>query len=650
MQNPGTTPMVTTRAGRVKPDLAGVALTAVVAGVVFWLAYDGGSYGLESRATAAIALWWTAVIALVLGLWPLVRPPRAAFVAGGLLAAFCAWTGLSAIWASSAERAFTELNRVSLFLAVFVVAVLASSRGNLTRWCDGLALSTSAIGVLALASRLFDPTAHPGPFEDPRLRWPPEYWNGLAILVALGLPLLLRLATDGRRGLSRAVAVGAFPALAGTLYLTSSRGGFATAAIGLLVFVVLTPRRWAAAGSLALGLVGSGLAVAVLLARDELANDPFEAAEAVGQGRSAALLIVLVCVSTGLLFWLGTRFLSQLRPPPALGIAAAVLVAAVLAGAVVAAHPVRRFEQFKTMPAAYEEQDFVQAHLLSASGNGRWQWWGSAVDEWESRRVVGRGAGSFESWWAQRATFSQFVRDAHSLYLETLGELGLVGLVLLLGALGTGVVAGAARLRAAEGEERVAIAALLSLFAAYLVAAGVDWIWELTVVTVVAMAALGLLTGPATATLGRLEVAAGRGDGERGRRLAVGLAAILAGWFLILAQAVPFLSNLEISRSQAAVRAGDADAALDRADAARELQPWAASPYLQLALVREATDDLAGAREAIEQAIDRDPLDWRLWLVRTRLETKDGAIAEARRSLARAVELNPRSPLFAQAQ
>jgi O-antigen ligase len=536
-----------------------------------------------------------------------------------------------------------------------VVAVLASSRGNLTRWCDGLALATAGIGVLALASRLFPDTLPRGDIPDflpsalTRLSWPLEYWNGLAIFVALGLPLLLRLATDARLALSRALAVGAFPALAATLYLTSSRGGFGAAAVGIAAFLVLTPRRWPATGALALGLAGSAVAIATLVARTELSNDPFDAPEAASQGRSAALLILLACAGAGVLYWLGERFLGGVRIPRAAGVAlAVVLVAGALAG-IAAAHPVKRFDEFKAMPAAYDEQDFITSHLLSGSGSGRWQFWESAIDEWQTRPVVGRGAGSYEAWWAQHAPFTYFLKDAHSLYLETLGELGLVGLLLLLGALGTAVVAGVARLRAAEGEERVAIAALLALFAGYLVAAGVDWIWELTVVTVVAMVALGLLTGPATETRGRIEAAA-EGAAPRSRRLAVGIAALLAGWLLILAQAVPFLSNLEISRSQAAVRAGDADAALDRADAARELQPWAASPYLQLALVREATGDMDGARAAIEDAIERDPLDWRLWLVRTRLEAKDGDVADARRSLARAVELNPESPLFAPAQ
>jgi hypothetical protein len=648
MENRSTNPMVTTSERGVKHELSGPAVTAVVAAAVFWLAFDGGSYGLDSRAVAAIVLWWTAGLAVVLGLWPVARPPRAALLAGGLLAAFGAWTGLSILWAESAERAVTELNRVSLFLAVFAVTALASTRAALTRWCDGLAIATAGIGLVALGRRLLMPDALPGGDVPDvllatltRLGWPLDYWNGLAMFVALGLPLLLRLATSARWGISRAVAVGVFPALGAGLYLTSSRGGFAAAALGLAVFVAATPRRWAAAGALAAGLGGAALAIAVLLPRDALANDPFDAPEAIGQGRSAAALILLLCVASGVAFWLGGRLLAGVRIPRAAGIALVAAVAVAAVAGIAAAHPVQRFDDFKAPPAAFEDEDFIRSHLLSGGGSGRWQFWGSAVDEWQTRPVVGRGAGSYESWWAEHAPFWFFVRDAHSLYLETLGELGLVGLALLLGVLGTGVAAGVLRLRATAGEARVAVAALLGLVAAYLVAAGIDWMWELTAVTVVAMVGLGLLTGPATAA----PVGAVRAP-RSGRRLAVGVAALVAGWILIVAQALPFLSSLEISRSQAAVRANDTEAALDRAEAAQALEPWAASPYLQLALVRETAGDLAGARAAIADAIERDPLDWRLWLVRTRLETKDGAVAEARESLARAIELNPRSPLF----
>ncbi len=87
--------------------------------------------------------------------------------------------------------------------------------------------------------------------------------------------------------------------------------------------------------------------------------------------------------------------------------------------------------------------------------------------------------------------------------------------------------------------------------------------------------------------------------------------------------------------------------AYEEATGARQLQPWAASPYLQIALVQETAGNFPAGIEAVDAAIKRDPENWRLWLVRARIQTKAGQIAEARRSLSRAAELNPRSPLFA---
>lgn len=80
--------------------------------------------------------------------------------------------------------------------------------------------------------------------------------------------------------------------------------------------------------------------------------------------------------------------------------------------------------------------------------------------------------------------------------------------------------------------------------------------------------------------------------------------------------------------------------------AARGLQPWAASPYVQLALVEEQLGELDVARYWISEAIERADDDWRLWFIKARLETNAGDIDEARESLARARELNPRSQLF----
>ena len=113
-------------------------------------------------------------------------------------------------------------------------------------------------------------------------------------------------------------------------------------------------------------------------------------------------------------------------------------------------------------------------------------------------------------------------------------------------------------------------------------------------------------------------------------------------------EGILLLSHMRLEQSQTAAARGDTDGAVSAALDAKSLQPWASSPYLQLALLEESSRDLPAARASIGEAIDRDRSDWRLWLVSARIETEAGNIADARRALLRAKTLNPRSPLFAQ--
>src|SRR4051794_41847839 len=124
--------------------------------------------------------------------------------------------------------------------------------------------------------------------------------------------------------------------------------------------------------------------------------------------------------------------------------------------------------------------DAAGEHLLSGSSSGRWQFWTAALDEFRSAPVHGRGAGSFEAWWDRHASFPYTVKDAHSLFLETLGELGVVGFLLLVGALAAGGVIAVRRLVGAGGGERAAIAGLLGAVAADPVGAGIGWVWGVT--------------------------------------------------------------------------------------------------------------------------------------------------------------------------
>ena len=227
--------------------LRGAAVVLGLGAGVFLIARDGGFYGLAERDALAVGVWWAVALMAALGLWPAARMPLGALVAGGLLAAFAGFTALSALWAPAAETALTEADRVLLYLGVFLLAVLAARRGDAAarrrrprrsasspsgswRWPAGC--SPDLVGQ-TVAGRLLPDAAV-------RLSYPVDYWNGLGILIALGLPLLLRSATAIESGLWRGAAIAGVPVLSSVVFLTSSRGAAAAAPSGSLVLLALT--------------------------------------------------------------------------------------------------------------------------------------------------------------------------------------------------------------------------------------------------------------------------------------------------------------------------------------------------------------------------------------------------------------------------
>ena len=290
-----------------------------IAGATFWLAYDHGGFAIQSRGPFAIGVWWTALFGIAIGVWPFVRASREMLVAGACLAALAAWTLISAAWAPSGETALSEFDLAALYLGIFLLTVVASSRLDAHRWADGIALGIVAVAVLAVASRCFpsvfsSKTAETAALSS-RLAYPVGYWNGLAALVALGVPLLLRAALAPRSTLIRALSLAGFPVLGATIYLTSSRGGAAAAALGGTVFLLSTDRRWAALVAAATAAGGAVVAVLVLSQRPEVAAGDADSA-AIAQGRSAALLIAAVCVGTAVAYAALLSRGGSIRTPP----------------------------------------------------------------------------------------------------------------------------------------------------------------------------------------------------------------------------------------------------------------------------------------------------------------------------------------------
>lgn len=614
------------------------AIALVVAVSVFVLAVRNGTYDDTSRQAFAIAVWWVVVLAATTRFVGTSGLSAAAWWAGAGLLGLATLAGLSALWGPSVENALGVLDLDCLYLGVFVLVAVAVRRAALRFWCDGLALGIAAIVGLALLSRLF-PDLGPGSAQfrflaTMRLSYPMGYWNALAAFGALGAPLVLRSATASPRFAVRALSVGYLPVLAGVVYLTSSRGGAITTVIGLITFLVLTQRRVVSTLAVVAGGAGAAGVVAVLVARRELVTGPLGAVAA-HEGHTAVALIVPICAATGLAYALVSGPL--LRSSFAFA-ERAVLVGLALAvgAAVVAVHPISRVRAFKQLHAVSStSQNPITEHLLSGSGSGRWQLWKAAADEFKAHPALGEGAGTFQSWWGQHRAFSSFVKNAHSLYLETLGELGAIGLALVALFVLAGVVAAVRRAYAARDEERVTRAALAAGFVAFAVAVAFDWLWQIPAVGAVGIALLALVTGPG------LAVKQSRPPRRRYTPLIARSLVVAVGLAAVGVEVVPLLGDLQLHASQAAVRRGNGQEALRSAATARDIEPWASSPYLQLALVEEEAGMLAPARADIRRAIRRDHLNWQLWFVAARIESESGAARAARRSLAQAHRLNP---------
>jgi tetratricopeptide (TPR) repeat protein len=114
----------------------------------------------------------------------------------------------------------------------------------------------------------------------------------------------------------------------------------------------------------------------------------------------------------------------------------------------------------------------------------------------------------------------------------------------------------------------------------------------------------------------------------------------------IVAIAIPLASTTLLRQSEADARAGDLDGALAAARSAENVLPAAAAPRLQQALVLEELGDLAAAAAAARAAAEREPTNWRNWLVLSRLEARQGHAASAVRDYRRADSLNPHFSLF----
>jgi tetratricopeptide (TPR) repeat protein len=475
-----------------------------------------------------------------------------------------------------------------------------------------------------------------------RLAYPVGYWNALAGLIAIGLPLLLWAATSARAVALRSLAAAAVPALALAAYFTYSRGGLAAAAIAVVVLIVLSERRLALVLPLGALAVGSGFVVWQASIRHQL-SDGLLTDTAAAQGDSMLIIVggvaAIAAATIAALTLLERRERIPRAPAVPRRIAAALTAAAALV-AIIAFVAVGGpgevsdgWEEFKE-PAGLSD---TSSRLESVAGNGRWQYWSAAADAGSDAPLKGIGPGTFVFYWQQfRDIDNGFVRDAHSLFAEVYGELGVIGVVLIGGFVLFVLGVGVRRLWSAAGERRAELAAAVAAAAGFTIAVAVDWLWEIAVVPIAFLFVAAAIVRSDDGAATRVPLAG---------RIVVPLLALGA----IAAIGIPMLSERHVVRSQEEFRAGDLDAALAEAEDAADLQPFAATPRMQMALVYERMDPpaLKKAANAAQAAVDRESRNWETWYVLSRIQAqREGKRKAALRALREAQSLDPFNPLL----
>jgi hypothetical protein len=449
-----------------------IVQVALVGGPVA-IGFASGGFGDSPRSVAAIAAW--ALVAFAALTWTPAPIPRTAAVGGLLLLA--GWVALSALWAPLVDPARDDLVRILLYAAVLLLSASAwRSRTEARLLEPAVALGTLVVVGYGVAGRLL-----PGVFvleRSPRaagrLDQPLTYWNAMGALAAIGLVLCARVAGDReRRPALRVAAAAAAAPLGMGLYLSFSRGALGALAMGVLVLIALAPER-AQLSSVALALAGGALAALAASLSPSVQSLAGDAAARRGQGAAVLAALVAVAAAVGLAQWLVTR-----REGPGVGFGRpwtrrirAGAVAGIVAVAVVSLALGSTSQAPPPAPGS-------GAARFGEAGSNRHDYWAVAARAFADHPLIGVGSGGFRVEWLRERSIDEFVVDAHSLYLETAAELGLVGLA-ALALLIAGLATAVRRLYRSDAALAVGPAAVL---AAYALHAGVDWDWEMPALT-----------------------------------------------------------------------------------------------------------------------------------------------------------------------
>ncbi len=649
------------RAGRAEPFSIG-DLAVVVLGLGAALSpLMRGFYSSHTWVPIGLALLVVAAMGAIR------RPQRLPVLAWLVLGGLTAIGGLSLVsaqWAAAADLAIVAGNRWLVFAVVLGLAlVLVRSLRRDVLAVGALAGGTLLVGLVVIV-RMLGPDAA-DLFLGGRLHQPLGYINAQATVFVMGLWLCLP-AAEQRRGWAAGLGLAGVVVMVGLAVLSESRGAALAAAASVLIVLVAVPGRLRRV----LALAVAGAAVAAISGPLLHVYDATLTAGGVtpaDAAQRAAIRLLLVAAAAGAAWGVLTEIEARLddRAAAALqrggriavGIVALCLLAVgVLSGSRIADTLDRQWTAFTDVdPSGRSSPTQVSAgdRLVSGAGN-RYDYWRVAWAAFEDKPVVGIGAGNFDHvWFAQRRVVEP-VRQPHSIELQVLSELGLIGggaLLLVFAGMTAAIVQTGRSVRAGSTAGAVAIAAV-GVPVTWLAHTSIDWMHLIPGTSAVALVMLAvLLRLPSHAQQAE---AAGepRGSDEASRAPTpstrqFGVASVVALTLVVatIGASLTRQGAADYYRDRAQQRIADQPtAAIVDADRSLRLNPNAPATYYAKAAALARLDRADDAEAALRGAIAQDPANPVTWALLGDLATRRGRPEQARQAYTRASQLDPLDP------
>jgi tetratricopeptide (TPR) repeat protein len=639
---------------------------------------------LGSAVVAAAAVLLAPAGARAYGLWPLA-----------LLLAFTVLTAVSIVWSVQPDHSWQDSGRMLAYSAVFGAGI-ALVRVIPERWpavLGGLTLAAVVVCGYALLTKVFPASLAPSN-TFARLNEPYGYWNAVGLSAAIGAVCCLWLgARRTGHALLRALAYPAMSLLLLTLVLAYSRGALVALAVGVALWFCVVPLRLRGATLLIVGACGAVAVAAWDFSKHALSSEGVALGERTTAGHQlgaliAAMLVALTIVGIAVGFLTGRRAPSLIarRRAGAVLLAAIVLAVIAFAGALAVSHrgftgSISNAVSSLTNPNAKPPAN--TPGRLTAVASERARYWKEALQVFNAHPLLGAGAEGYATARLRYETQTLEVRHAHGFFVQTLADLGLVGLLVALALMLTWMAAAGrathpfnrrwtswrAWLRIREGErpgwrriqergltrytpERVGLLSMLCVVVVFGAHSLVDWTWYVPGNACVALLCGGWLAGRGPLSVGTPPhgpagpaVASDRRPGGWPRpsstRMLVAAAVIVAALLAAWSQWQPQRSEEARQEADTLLDANKLPAARAAADRAVARDSLSVEALFTLAGVQEVADGPAVARATLQRAVRLQPSNPQTWLVLGRYDLRRDNAMAAVQELRAAIFLDP---------